>query len=300
MNISATDVKNLREKTGAGMMDCKKALTETSGDMEAAVDFLRAKGLAKAAKKASRIAAEGFIGVKTHNPAAVLVEVNCETDFVAKGEDFKNFVNQVLDLALSKSPPHVEALKELSNQAATELTLKCGEKVDIRRYERMTLDGCGLIGHYCHGGKIGVLVQVSTDTDVANHPAAQELVKDLAMHVAAADPKFISGDEIDESFKKREADIYAVQLKEQGKPDQMIPKIVAGKLRKLATEVCLLEQKFVKNPDFSVQKYIQSKAKDMGAEVRVAAMLKLNLGEGIEKKQDNLADEVAKMTGGKQ
>ena len=299
MAISAADVKNLREKTGAGMMDCKKALTETNGDREAAVDFLRAKGLSQAAKKASRVAAEGMVGVLTKGSSAVLVEVNCETDFVAKGEDFRSFVTQVAEQALEQSPPTLEALQELANPSATELTLKCGEKVEVRRYQRMDMEGPGLIGHYSHGGKIGVLIQIAIESDVASHPEAQELAKSLAMHVAATDPKFISGDDIDEAFKKREADIYAAQLKEQGKPEQMIDKIVIGKLNKLAREVCLLEQKFVKDPDISVRKYVEQKAKSMGTDVRVVGMMKLNLGEGVEKRQDNLAEEVAKMTGGK-
>ncbi|MCY4645167.1 MAG: translation elongation factor Ts [Bacteriovoracales bacterium] len=302
MTISATDVKNLREKTGAGMMDCKKALAQTNGDMEAAVDFLRTKGLAQAAKKASRIAAEGFVGVESDEQAAVLVEVNCETDFVAKGDDFKKFVKDTLSKALNEAPPQLEALRELVKEATTELTLKCGEKVDVRRYERLVLDsGKGeFAGHYNHGGKIGVLVHMSTDKGSRADEHVREVAKDLAMHVAAADPKFVREDEIDEGFRKREADIYTAQLKEQGKSDQMIPKIVEGKLKKLAKEVCLLEQKFVKNPDLSIQKYIGEKAKQMDKTMTVLGFLKFNLGEGIERKQDNLAEEVAKLTGSQQ
>ena len=296
MAVSATDVKNLRERTGAGMMDCKKALIETQGDREAAIDFLRTKGLAKAAQRASRIAAEGFIGVKVNGPVGVLVEVNCETDFVAKGDDFKNFVDQVANKGLDHAPKNITALKELTSEAVTELTLKCGEKVDVRRYRVMALGQTGLIGHYSHGGKIGVLVEVKTGEDVAGNPVAQELVKELAMHVAASDPKFVNDHDIDEDFKKREAGIYTAQLKEQGKPEKMIPQIVVGKLKKLAREVCLLEQKFVKNPDISVQKHIQQRAKEIGTDMNILSFLKLNLGEGIEKKQDNLFEEVSKMT----
>ena len=296
MAVSVTDVKNLRERTGAGMMDCKKALIETQGDREAAIDFLRTKGLAKAAKRASRIAAEGFIGVKVNGPVGVLVEVNCETDFVAKGDDFKNFVDQVANKALDHAPKNITTLKELASESVTELTLKCGEKVDVRRYRVMALGQTGLIGHYSHGGKIGVLVEVKTGEDVAGNPVAQELVKEVAMHVAASDPRFVNDHDIDEDFKKREADIYTAQLKEQGKPEKMIPQIVAGKLKKLAREVCLLEQRFVKNPDISVEKHIQQRAKEIGTDMNIVSFLKLNLGEGIEKKQDNLFEEVAKMT----
>ncbi|RLA64675.1 MAG: elongation factor Ts [Epsilonproteobacteria bacterium] len=213
MSFSAADVKALREKTGAGMMDCKKALVECGGDSQKAVDFLRTKGLAKAAKKESRIAAEGVIHSYIHGGRiGVLVEVNCETDFVAKGDDFKNFA------------------------------------------------------------------------------------KDVAMHIAAADPKFIRSDEMDEDFKNKEAEIYVAQLKEEGKPEKIIPKIVEGKLNKLAQEVCLYDQKFVKDPDLSIQDLINELTMKLGEKISVRRFVKYNLGEGIEKKEDNLADEVAKMT----
>ena len=214
MGISASDVKNLREQTGAGMMDCKKALNETNGNFEKAIDFLRTKGLAAAQKKQGRVAAEGQIGSYIHGgKIGVLVEVNCETDFVAKNEDFQRFV------------------------------------------------------------------------------------KDVAMHIAAADPKFIASDEMDEGFKNREAEIYAGQLKEQGKPENMISKIVEGKLAKLASEVCLLEQKWVKNPDLSIKDLMNEITLKIGEKISIRRFVKFNLGEGIEKKkEDNLADEVAKMT----
>ncbi|MDH5581172.1 MAG: translation elongation factor Ts [Bdellovibrionales bacterium] len=214
MAITASAVKELREKTGAGMMDCKKALSETNGDMEKAVDFLRKKGLAAAAKKAGRIAAEGLVHSYIHGgKIGVLVEVNCETDFVSKNEDFKVFVN------------------------------------------------------------------------------------DIAMHIAASDPKFIRAEEMDEGFKNREAEIYAAQLKDQGKPENMIPKIVEGKINKLAQEVCLLEQKFVKNPDLTIKELLNEITLKCGEKVDIRRFVKFNLGEGIEKKSDNLADEVAKLSG---
>ena len=289
MSISAADVKKLREQTGAGMMDCKKALSETAGDFEKAVDYLRTKGLAAAAKKQSRVAAEGTVVTVVEGNVGVAVEVNCETDFVAKGEDFQGFARDVAGVVLKESPADIAALKELTNEASTQLTLKCGEKVDVRRFVRAESTE-GFISAYNHGGKIGVLVALnSADTS----EKAQELGKDLAMHVAAADPKFLSGDDINEDYKKREAEVYAAQLKEQGKPENMIPNIVQGKLKKLASEICLLEQKFVKNPDLTVGKLLT----ESGTGLTVKEFFKLNLGEGIEKREDNLADEVAKMTG---
>lgn len=289
MAITAGDVKSLREKTGAGMMDCKKALSETNGDVEAAVDYLRKKGLAAVAKKQSRVAAEGAVLTVVEGNVGVVVEVNCETDFVAKGDDFQGFVREVASHVVTADPGSVEALKNQTNDRATELTLKCGEKVDVRRYERFELSGSGVIANYNHGGKIGVLVEVAAGS---NNDKVQELGKDLAMHVAAADPKFVRDSEIDESFKQREAEIYTAQLKEQGKPEKMIPQIVQGKLKKLASEVCLLEQKFVKNPDLTVKKLLA----ESGADADVKRFVKVDLGAGIEKREDNLAEEVAKMT----
>ena len=228
----------------------------------------------------------------------VVVEVNCETDFVSKGDDFQNFAKSVANHIVKNKPATVEALLEQKwegsdrsvKEISTELTLKCGEKVDIRRFETVELAGTGLVGNYNHGGKIGVLVEVTAPTADST---TEELAKDIAMHVAAADPKFLSAGDIDDEFKQREAAIYKAQLEEQGKPADMIDKIIQGKLNKLASEVCLLNQKFVKDPDTTVEKLIKSK----GDGITVNRFVKLNLGEGIEKKEDNLADEVAKMTG---
>ena len=291
MAITASAVKELREKTGAGMMDCKKALTETSGDIEAAVDFLRTKGLAKAAKKASRVAAEGTVVSVVNGNEGVILEVNCETDFVSKGDNFQDFAKSVAEWTLANKPGSVEELKEAKNAETTELTMKCGEKVDLRRFISAT---AATLGSYNHGGKIGVLVEL--DTDKADASEVQELAKDIAMHVAAAAPSFLSSDDIDEDFKKREAEVYAAQLKEEGKPENMIEKIVQGKLGKLAKDVCLLEQVFVKNPDFTIKKLVADVAGKVGGSITVKAFHKINLGEGIEKKEDNLAEEVAKMT----
>ncbi len=295
MSFTAGDVKKLREMTGAGMMACKEALSTTSGNIDEAVDYLRKKGLAAAAKKQGRVAAEGAVASLVNGKKAVVVEVNSETDFVSKGDDFQNFAKGVAAWALENSPADINVLKDAKATQVNELTLKCGEKIDIRRYESVELSNDGLVGEYNHGGKIGVLVML--ETAAADKTEVQDLAKDLAMHIAAADPKFLAATDIDEDFKKREADVYAGQLKEQGKPENMIAKIVEGKLNKLASDVCLLEQKFVKDPDTTVGKLVAATAKNVGADIKVLGFKKLNLGEGIEKKEDNLADEVAKMTG---
>ncbi len=294
MSFKASDVKKLREMTGAGMMACKQALSENGGDMDAAVDFLRKKGLAAAQKKQSRVAAEGTVASLVEGNTGVIVEVNCETDFVSKGDDFKGFANQVANYILTEKPADIAALKSAKESEVNELTLKIGEKIDIRRFETVTTEGA--LGAYNHGGRIGVLVDVE-GADASNEKVS-DLLKDLSMHVAAASPKFLSADDIDETFKKKEAEIYAAQLKEEGKPENMIEKIVEGKLKKLSSEVCLLEQKFVKDPDTTVGKLVDSVAKEVGTDLKVKGFKMLILGEGIEKKEDNLAEEVAKMSGG--
>lgn len=303
MSFTAKDVKELREKTGAGMMDCKKALTENNGDLEAAVDFLRQKGLAAAAKKATRVAAEGLVGAAVEGNTGTLVEINCETDFVAKNDDFKNFVNQVVNHLVSSPAADVEALKSESfgnstvQETIQELTLKIGEKIDIRRFEKRSLSGEGMIGSYVHGGKIGVLVEVETDKpETIKEEQFQDLVNDLCLHVAAAEPKFMNANDIDEDYKNREAKVYEAQLIEQGKPENMIPNIIKGKLNKLASEVCLMDQKFVKNPDLSISQLVKEVEGKTGGSITVKGFSRVNLGEGIEKREDNLADEVAKMT----
>lgn len=304
MAYTATDVKNLRESTGAGMMDCKKALDECAGDFQKAVDYLRAKGLAAAAKKQSRVAAEGLVQTVVKGKIASVVEVNCETDFVAKNEDFINFsktcaniavdanINTIDELLAAKAPNGLTVKDNIS-----ELTIKIGEKIDVRRVSVDKLDGNGMIGTYVHSGKIAVLCKVETDKDVNNNEGFKDLVKDLCMQIAAANPQFLSGNEIDESFKAKEAEIYAAQLKEQGKPEAMIPNIVKGKLAKLASEVCLYEQSFVKDPDKTIGKLVEEVSKTVGASVKIAKFIKFNLGEGLQKKEDNFAEEVAKMTG---
>lgn len=303
MAYTATDVKNLRETTGAGMMDCKKALDET-GDFQKAVDYLRAKGLAAAAKKQSRVAAEGLIAAIVKGKIASLVEVNCETDFVAKNDAFQAFTANAANVAVDANLSNIEQLlnAKVANghtikDNISELTIKIGEKIDLRRVEVMKLEGNGMIGSYVHSGKIGVLCRVETDKDVNGNEAFQTLVKDLCMQIAAANPQFLSGSEIDEDFKAKEAEIYAAQLKEQGKPEAMIPNIVKGKLAKLASEVCLYEQSFVKDPDQTVAQLVESVGKTVGASVKITKFTKFNLGEGIQKEKENFAEEIAKLTG---
>jgi len=304
MAYTATDVKNLREQTGAGMMDCKKALDETQ-DFQKAVDYLRAKGLAAAAKKQSRVAAEGMIAAVVKGKIAALVEVNCETDFVAKNDAFQAFANTAANTAVDANLSTVEQLLDAKmangltiKDNVSELTIKIGEKIDLRRVEVMKLDGNGMIGSYVHSGKIGVLCRVESDKDVSGNEAFKDLVKDLCMQIAAADPKFLNASEIDETYKAKEAEIYAAQLKEQGKPEAMIPNIVKGKLNKLASEVCLYEQSFVKDPDTTIGKLIETVGKTAGANLKVTKFTKFNLGEGIEKKSENFAEEIAKLTSG--
>jgi elongation factor Ts len=303
MAFTAKDVKELRDKTGAGMMDCKKALTENDGNIEASIDFLRQKGLAAAAKKATRIAAEGLVGAVVEGNVGAVVEINCETDFVAKNDDFKGFVAGITNHLVSSSATDIEALKSEAygsgtvQEAIQELTLKIGEKIDVRRFSKRAISGEGKIGSYIHGGKIGVLVEVTTDSaDTAGKPEFTELLNDLCLHVAAAEPKFMDATDIDQDYKDREAKVYEAQLIEQGKPEKMIPNIIKGKLAKLASEVCLLDKKFVKNPDLSISKLLKEVEGKVGGTISIAGFERLNLGEGIEKKSENLAEEVAKLT----
>ena len=278
MGLTALDVKKLREATGVGMMQCKKALAETNGDFQAAVEFLRKKGLDAAQKKQSRIAAEGAVVTVVKDNRGVVAEINCETDFVSKGDDFKSFAQGIAQYIWDTSPADMATLKAAKESEINEFTLKCGEKVDIRRFEIVETDGN--LGFYNHGGKIGILVEASGGTE--------NQLKDIAMHIAAMSPRFISEDQVDEEFKKKEAEIFTAQLKEQGKPDKIIDNIVRGKLAKLFKEICLLDQDFLKDTEKTVKQFL--------GDVQIRRFLKFNLGEGIEKKEDNLAEEVAKMT----
>ncbi|NSL51155.1 translation elongation factor Ts [Calidifontibacillus erzurumensis] len=288
MAVTAQMVKELREKTGAGMLDCKKALTETNGDMEKAIDYLREKGIAKAAKKADRIAAEGTTSVITEGNNAVILEVNSETDFVAKNEAFKQLVTELGQHLLAQQPANVEeALKQNLNgngptveEHINAAIAKIGEKISLRRFQLVTKEDGDAFGVYLHmGGRIGVLAVLAGTNDT-------ELAKDIAMHIAAANPRYVSREEVPAEETAREREILTQQALNEGKPANIVEKMVEGRLGKFFEEICLLDQSFVKDPDQKVGKYVQSK----GASVKT--FVRYEVGEGIEKRQENFAEEV--------
>lgn len=286
MAISASMVKELRERTGAGMMDCKKALTETDGDMEKAIDLLREKGIAKAAKKADRIAAEGLTFVEVQGNKAVIIEVNSETDFVSKNENFKNLVANVAKNILANNPADVETALTQSYEEATladyinTQIAKIGEKLSLRRFEIVEKAEGDVFGAYLHmGGKIGVLSVLSGTKD-------EELAKDIAMHIAAINPKYISRDEVSEEEVTREREVLTQQALNEGKPENIVAKMVEGRLSKYFEDICLLDQPFVKDGDQKVGKYVSNK----GASVK--SFTRYEVGEGMEKREDNFAEEV--------
>ncbi len=308
MAISAKMVKELREMTGAGMMDCKKALTATDGDMDKAVEFLREKGLATAQKKAGRIAAEGIVMLKVSEDEkkAVAVEVNAETDFVAKNEKFQNYVSQVAAQALATEAADVESFlneewtysesatvaEELAHQIAV-----IGENMNIRRFVQVKEEN-GFVASYTHmGGKIGVLVDV--ETDVVND-AVKEMAKNVAMQVAALKPQYTNRSEISEEFIAHEKEILMAQImndpKESQKPEKVIAGMINGRINKEMKEICLLDQVYVKAEDGmqSVEKYVEEVAKANGAKITVKGFVRFETGEGLEKKEENFAEEVAK------
>jgi len=290
MAVTAAMVKELRERTGAGMMECKKALVETQGDMDAAVETLRKSGLAQADKKASRVAAEGRIALAASGDGreAVMVEINCETDFVAKDDGFNAFANAVAQSVLAENPADVGALMGARIDGATieearqALVSKIGENVQVRRFIRTSTDGS--LGAYVHGGRIGVLV------DLAD--GSEELARDLAMHVAAMNPEYVSADDVPAEIIAHEKDILMAQAEGSGKPPEIVEKMVEGRLRKHLAGITLLGQPFVKDGDLTVAKLLQQN----GAKVR--GFSRIAVGEGIEKKQENFADEVMQQVKG--
>ena len=310
MAITAGMVKELREMTGAGMMDCKKALNETNGDMDAAVEYLRKNGQAKAEKKAGRIAAEGLckVLVKDDKVAAV-VEVNSETDFVAKNEEFQNFVTAVAEQAVASDAADMGAfLAEAWNldsnktvkDALVEKVAVIGENLSIRRFEKVVAEN-GCVVSYTHGGgRIGVIVEA--ETDVVNDAVKEGLVN-VAMQVAALSPKYVSQDEVSEEYKEHEKGILLEQAKNDpknaGKPENIIEKMIIGRLNKELKEVCLLDQTYVKDGDLTVAKYVAQVAKENGANLTVKRFVRFETGEGIEKKQEDFAAEVAAQMAGK-
>ena len=287
MAITAAQVKELREMTGLGMMECKQALTETNGDKDAAVELLRKKAGAKVEKKAGRTAADGVISIQVNgaNNVAAIVEVNTETDFVAKGDEFKGFADAIAARVAADKPVDVDALKAMplsdgSAQTVAEaleaLVQKLGEKMDVRRFTTIASDNT--IGSYVHGSKIGVLVELQGGSD--------ELAKDIAMHIAAANPQFVSPDNVPEDVKAKEKEIFIAQARESGKPDNIIEKMVEGRLNKFLAEICLTGQPFVKDPDTTIDKLLQA------AGATVVQFVRFQVGEGIEKKQEDFAAEV--------
>jgi len=287
MAITAALVKELRERTGAGMMECKKALVETNGDIEAAIEMMRKSGQAKAAKKAGRTAAEGVVVIKHGDAGAAMVEVNCETDFVAKDENFRAFADAVAERALNGSAATVEELAAgplhdgeatTVDQAREALIAKLGENMNVRRFERIA-KGAGNMYSYRHGVRIGVVVEVEGGDE--------ELGKDLAMHIAASNPMCVSADQVPQEAQDKERDIFRAQALESGKPENIVEKMIEGRMRKYLGEITLLGQPFVKDPDLSVEKLLKQKG------AKVAQFRRLEVGEGIEKKQENFAEEVA-------
>ncbi|MBT4923747.1 MAG: elongation factor Ts [Candidatus Thioglobus sp.] len=287
MAITASLVKELRERTGAGMMDCKKALTETDGDMEAAIDLMRTSGAAKAAKKAGRVAAEGLINVSIADDGktAIILEVNSETDFVTKGDAFIDFVNTLGALALKTTPTNIEEFlsQTLDNgdsleKAREDIVAKVGENVAIRRVQTVTVDN-GVIGAYKHGERIAVLTVLEGGDET--------LAKDIAMHIAATRPECITEEELSSDLLEREKAIFVEQARESGKPDNIIEKMIVGRMKKFVGEVTLYGQAFVKDPDTTVG----ALAKSNNAEVK--SFIRFEVGEGIEKKEENFAEEVA-------
>ena len=301
--ITAAAVKELRERTGAGMMDCKKALSETGGDLDKAIEYLREKGLSAAAKKAGRIAAEGLVNayIDEGKKVGALVEVNCETDFVAKNPDFQQFVQDVAKAISQNAPADNDALANLKlangstvSETITGLVAKIGENMTVRRFVRFEAKN-GLIDYYIHmGGKIGVLIECSFSKDgTAANPDFLFLVKDLAMQVAAAKPEYVHREEVPTEVLDREKAIYKAQAMNEGKPEAIAEKIMNGRLEKFYKEVCLLEQLFIKDTNMTVTKLLQDLNGKLGGEnITVNRFARFEKGEGVEKRQDDFASEV--------
>ena len=301
-NITAAMVKELREMTGAGMMDCKNVLVEADGDMDKAVELLREKGLAQAAKKAGRVAAEGLVKLAFSDDAkkAAVIEVNSETDFVAKNDEFVDFVQTLANMAID-AEPDMDKFMQLQytdegtvQEALNNKIAKIGENMNIRRFANFSQPGCVYVG-YVHGaGKIGVIVGLETEASAAE---VEVVGKDVAMQVASMSPKFVDDTEVDADWLEEEKKIAVQQLLNEGKPEAMLERIIPGKMKAILKEVCLVDQKFVKNGDLTVKQYVDEAAKELGKPIRVASMVRFEVGEGIEKKEENFAEEVAKQMG---
>lgn len=298
--FTAKDVKDLREKTCCGMMDCKKALTEADGNMEKAIELLREKGLAAAAKKSGRIAAEGLVDayVSADGKVGAVIEVNSETDFVAKNADFKAFVKTLAQIVAEQNPADVAQLMELEytgsgmkvEEMLREKILVIGENMNIRRFARYE----GSVVSYIHGeGRIGVLVDF--ETDVAGKDGFDTFAKDIAMQIAAAAPQYLTEEDVPAEVVEKEKEILTVQAMNEGKPEAIAQKMVAGRIKKFYKEVCLVDQQYVKDPDKDVKAYVEETAKALGGSIKIAKFARFEKGEGLEKREDNFADEVASM-----
>ena len=302
MAFTAKDVAALREKTGCGMMDCKKALTASNGDMDAAVDFLREKGLAAATKKSGRIAAEGvaYACVNEKEDVAVVIEVNAETDFVAQNAEFQSFVKACADTVIESSPADLDALLA-SKASGTEQTvdallkekiLTIGENIKLRRFARFD----GVVTSYVHAaGRIGVIVKFETGAEIAAKDEFKEYAKNVAMQVAAANPSYLNESAVPAEVVEHEKKILTEQVINDGKPAAIAEKIVAGRIGKFFKEICLVDQPYIKDGDLSVQKYTEATAKEFGGNIAIAGFVRFEKGEGLEKRSDNFADEVASM-----
>ena len=302
--VTSAMVKELRERTNAGMMDCKKALVNSDGDMDKAIDWLREKGLAQAAKKASRVAAEGVVTqyVTPCGCTGVIVEVNCETDFVAKTDNFMNFANNVAKHIAMANPADLDELlaqKFVDDESKTiadlisEATVAIGEKISVRRFARYETEGA--VSTYIHmGGKVGVMVEVATDAKDSD--AVKEFAHDLALQIAAAKPEAVRREEVDATKLEKEKEIQRAKALEAGKPEKIVDRIVEGQIEKYYKEVCLLDQLFVKDGDKTIKGLMAEVAKAAGCTLDVVRFTRFERGEGIEKRQDNLAEEIAQMT----
>ena len=301
--VTSAMVKELRERTNAGMMDCKKALVNSDGDMDKAIDWLREKGLAQAAKKASRVAAEGVVTqyVTPCGCTGVIVEVNCETDFVAKTDNFMNFANNVAKHIAMANPADLDELmnqKFVDDESKTiadlisEATVAIGEKISVRRFARYETEGA--VSTYIHmGGKVGVMVEVATDAK--DNEAVKEFAHDLALQIAAAKPEAVRREEVDATKLEKEKEIQRAKALEAGKPEKIVDRIVEGQIEKYYKEVCLLDQQFVKDGDKTIKGLMAEVAKAAGCTLDIVRFARFERGEGIEKRQDNLAEEIAKM-----
>ncbi|MBR1685089.1 MAG: elongation factor Ts [Clostridia bacterium] len=304
-DVTAAMVKELRERTNAGMMDCKKALLAADADMEKGIDWLREKGLAQAAKKASRVAAEGVVAqyVTPCGCTGVIVEVNCETDFVAKTDNFQAFANNVAKHIAKANPTDVDALmaqKFVDDESKTisdlvsEATVAIGEKISVRRFARFETEG--VVSTYIHmGGKVGVLVDVKTDDKGKESDAVKQFAHDLALQIAAAKPEAVRREEVDSEKLEKEREIQRAKALEAGKPEKIVDRIVDGQIEKYYKEVCLLDQQFVKDPDKTIKGLMAEVSKESGAPVDVVRFARFERGEGIEKRKDDLAAEIAAM-----